>query len=167
MAQMNQAIALAVDAAERIRILNQVTHPSSGWSGLDDPVDVYEVLGALATLADRLQQTTNQLGRFLEYRLHGGRLTVHFGTYLDDPPAAVIAAVDSLDQARILAAEIAQLISDAQAAVIAVNSNLASARTPQSTNRSTAQVPDAVSTGDQAVPVAAKEETADVSAESA
>jgi hypothetical protein len=167
MAQMNQAIALAVDAAERIRILNQVTHPSTGWSGLDDPVDVYEVLGALATLADQLQQTTNQLGRFLEYRLHGGQLTVNFGTYLDDPPAAVIAAADSLDQARVLAAEIAQLISDAQAAVIAVNPNVASTCMPQSTTRSTVQIPDAVSTGDRAVPAAAKEETADVSAESA
>lgn len=121
MARINQAIGLATDAAEKVRVLNLVTHPSSGWSGLDDPVDVYEVLGALATLTDRLQQTTNQLGRFLEYRLHGGHLAVTFGTYLDDPPAAITSAVQSLDQARALAAQLSQLISDAQAAVVAVN----------------------------------------------
>lgn len=120
MARMNPAIGLATEAAEKIRVLNLITHPSSGWSGLDDPVDVYEVLGALATLTDRLQQTTNQLGRFLEYRLHGGHLAVTFGTYLDDPRAAITAAVRSLDQARALAAQLAQLVSDAQAAVVAV-----------------------------------------------
>jgi hypothetical protein len=120
MARIGDAIDIAVEAAEKIRALNLVTHPSSGWSGLDDPVDVYEVLGALAALADRLQQTTNQLGRYLEYRLHGGHLAVHFGTYLEDPPAAVTAAVASLDQARTLTAQLAQLISDAQAAVVAI-----------------------------------------------
>jgi hypothetical protein len=127
MARVNQAIGLAADAAENIRMLNLVTHPSSGWSGLDDPVDVYEILGALAALADRLQQTTNQLSRFLEYRLHAGHLAVSFGTYVDDPPAAIKAAVQSLDQARKLSAELAQLISDAQAVVVALNPGLAAA----------------------------------------
>jgi hypothetical protein len=125
MARMNPALSLAAEAAEKIRVLNLVTHPSSGWSGLDDPVDVYEVLGALATLVDRLQQTTNQLGRFLEYRLHGGQLAVTFGAYLEDPPAAVAAAIHALDQARVLTAQLAQLISDAQAAVVAVNPSAA------------------------------------------
>jgi hypothetical protein len=125
MAGMNPAISLAAEAAEKIRVLNLVTHPSSGWSGLDDPVDVYEVLGALVTLVDRLQQTTNQLGRFLEYRLHGGHLAVTFGAYLEDPPAAVAAATHALNQARELTAQLAQLISDAQAAVVAVNPSIA------------------------------------------
>jgi hypothetical protein len=66
MARISDAVDIAIEAAEKIRVLNLVTHPSSGWSGLDDPVDVYEVLGALAALADRLQQNTNQLGRYLD-----------------------------------------------------------------------------------------------------
>lgn len=121
MTRRSDAIDLAVEAAEKIRVLNLVTHPSSGWSGLDDPVDVYEVLGALAALADRLQQTTSQLGRYLEYRLHGDHLAVHFGAYFEDPPAAVTAAIASLDQARTLTAQLAQLISDAQAVVVALS----------------------------------------------
>jgi hypothetical protein len=119
-ATRNDAVAIASNAAEAIRVLNQAIHPAAGWPGLAEPVDVYEVLGALASLADRLQQTASQLTRFIEHQLRGGRLAVAFGTHADDVAAAVGSATDTLEQARVAAAQLAQLLSDSQAAVVAM-----------------------------------------------
>jgi hypothetical protein len=118
--EASDAVAIAANAAEDIRVLNQATHPATRWPGLTEPVDVYEVLGCLSSLVDRLQQTASQLTRFLEHRLQRERLAVAFGTYLEDPTAAVAAASEALEQARITAGQLAQQFSDAQATVVAL-----------------------------------------------
>lgn len=60
----------APDTARRLsetaRDLNYATLPADDFPGLEWPSDAYEVIGALAEVARRLTQATEQVGRFFE-----------------------------------------------------------------------------------------------------
>jgi len=77
----------AQQAAEAVWALNHATLPGAG--GLGGPADVYDVLGALASLVARLPQALGQLQGFLDVECEAGRVAVVEGDFAGDPVAAV------------------------------------------------------------------------------
>jgi hypothetical protein len=71
-APTDDAAAIADQAAEAIRALIHATQPA--MSALEHPSDVYDVLGALETMAGRLPQTCGQLAGWLERQAEAGRV---------------------------------------------------------------------------------------------
>ena len=84
-----ESAVVAQDAAEAIRTLNHLTM----GSGLRSPADVYTVLGALSTLAERLPHTFQQLSSFLERQLQDGVITIDSGTPFAGDPIGAIATL--------------------------------------------------------------------------
>ena len=83
------ALVHAEAAASAIRALNHATRPGLGWcdDGLTGPADVYDVVGALATLAARLPQALTQLQAWLDTETDAGRVAVVDGEHAGDPAA--------------------------------------------------------------------------------
>jgi hypothetical protein len=75
-------------AAEAIRALNYATLPAAGT--LTGPADVYDVVGALATLTGRLPQVLSQLQAFLAGEHAAGRVRIVDGPHTGDPAAALV-----------------------------------------------------------------------------
>lgn len=98
-------------AAEAVRALNHLTP-----HGLDNPGDVYVVLGALATMVHRLPQACVQLANFLHAEATDGRVADYALTPAGDPHAAVCAASRQLGVAVGLAQQLAVAIDKAQQA---------------------------------------------------
>lgn len=102
-----EAAGCADTAAEAIRALNYATLPAAGT--LTGPADVYDVVGALATLTGRLPQALSQLQSFLAGEHAAGRVRIVDGQHTSDPAAALAdiqrwltcaaSAADSLRQA--------------------------------------------------------------------
>jgi hypothetical protein len=69
--------------------------------------------------AHEVERTAGRLARFLEVRLASGSLSGH-GDYAGDPAAAVTAAVDRLEQVRLVARLLAGALEDAQAVTAAI-----------------------------------------------
>ena len=91
----------AAHANEAIRSLNHATLSASGH-----PVaDVYTVLGELAQLGHRLEQTARQLSQILEHREHLD------GLHLADEEARYTTASDAID-AAVTALAIAERASE-------------------------------------------------------
>jgi hypothetical protein len=107
--------ALARTAAETIRSLNHLT---LGPGGLQQPADVYEVLGDLSLAASRLPQLIGQIGRWLATALAAGVLGCDDRT---DPACAVSGAGIFLSDARGSAAALARDLEQAQQQLAAVN----------------------------------------------
>jgi len=106
---------LADQAAEAIRVLNHATLPRR--SLLEYPSDVYDVLGALSILVERLVQTFGQLTRFLGDELGAGRvIAVEGQPFAGSPAVAVMDAVHWLEQASQAAVELCDALSNAQQA---------------------------------------------------
>ncbi len=82
-----EAAGRADTAAEAIRALNYATLPAAGT--LTGPADVYDVVGALATLTGRLPQILSQLQSFLAGEHAAGRVRIVDGPHTGDPTAAL------------------------------------------------------------------------------
>jgi hypothetical protein len=109
--------ALARTAAEAIRSLNHLT---LGADGLQQPADVYEVLGDLSLAASRIPQLISQIGRWLATALAAGVLGCDDRT---DPACAVSGAWIFLSGARGSAAALARDLEAARQQLGAVNSS--------------------------------------------
>jgi hypothetical protein len=94
--------------AEAVRFLNRAT---AGGTGLSYPATPYTVTGELASAAARLDQLTEQLGRFLARELAAGRLGDDFGS---DPADAVARADDYLASAAAAAVALTDALGAAQ-----------------------------------------------------
>ena len=81
--------------AECVRFLN---HATMSGNGLDDPADIYYILGALYTGTQRLPQLTRQLAKFLGAQAATGTL----GNNRDSDPAVEVteAGYDLADAAQ-------------------------------------------------------------------
>lgn len=99
-------------AAEAVRTLNHATRPGARLTG---PVDVYDVLGALALLAGRLPQVLSQLQAFLIAEHTAGRIAIVDDQHTSDPAAAVADLSRSLDGAAGHADLMGQALKRAQA----------------------------------------------------
>jgi hypothetical protein len=104
--------ALAVQAAEAVRVLNHVTMPGSG--GLAFPADAYDVTGQLSLLASRLPQALAQLLAFLQSEVKAGRVVIVAGDHAGDPAAVLAAVIGSLDSAVASARRLHQALDTAQ-----------------------------------------------------
>lgn len=83
-----------------VRFLNYATMPSANAPGIDYAGDVDNILGAIRTAADGLQQTLSQCSKCLQDELATGLLRLDSGRpFADDPPAAVAMACDKLESA--------------------------------------------------------------------
>lgn len=108
----------AEDAAEGLRSLNHLTlaTPSPGVPGWEDIGDIYQVLGALRLLADRLPQAYDQLAVGLQ------RLGTRTAWRRDDGSDAhadelAATAVEALQVAGCIAAQIGGHLQMAHGAV--------------------------------------------------
>lgn len=82
-----EAAGCADTAAEAIRALNYATLPAAGT--VAGPADVYDVVGALATLTGRLPQALSQLQAFLAGEHAAGRVRIVDGPHTGEPAAAL------------------------------------------------------------------------------
>jgi hypothetical protein len=111
--------ALADLAAETARTLNYATMPGRG--GLAAPADAYELLGQLSTMAHRLPQLFEQIGRFLEGAEVNGRLAeTSDGPSGGNVTLAVSTAAGKLNEAADAAVALFGAASAAQSAIRAV-----------------------------------------------
>jgi hypothetical protein len=115
MAPPEDAPAIAERAAESIRALNHATQPATGR--LSYPAEVYEILGSLEAMAQRLPQACGQLAEWLDHQAEGGRLKATDGPFADDVPAAVATATHWLNRAARLAEELRLALANSQVAV--------------------------------------------------
>ena len=83
-----EAARCADTAAEAVRALNHATLPAAGT--LTGPADLYDVVGALASLTARLPQALSQLQAFLAGEHAAGRVRVVDGPHTGDPAAALV-----------------------------------------------------------------------------
>jgi hypothetical protein len=108
---------IAIAAAEEIRALNHVTlNP-----GCDNPAAVHDTAAALQTLAERLPQTLDHLGRQLQNMIEQGRVRLT----VDSPGSDTVLergneTADALKLARINASQ----LEDALAAVAQLTASL-------------------------------------------
>lgn len=121
-----ESAVVAQDAAEAIRTLNHLTM----GSGLRSPADVYTVLGALSTLAERLPQTFRQLTVVLERQLQDGVITIDGGTPFTGDPVGAIATLASalVDDATPAATALHAALDRAQRAISGASSVESTAR---------------------------------------
>jgi hypothetical protein len=82
---------VASAVAEAIRVLNHATLSYFG-EALAFPADADAVIGSLGAAPQRLPQLLDQVRGWLASELTAGRLQVDYGSYADDPAAAVQAA---------------------------------------------------------------------------
>lgn len=86
--------------AAAVRFLNHATLPANNAPGIDYAGDVDNILGAIGTAANGLQQTLSQCAAALRDELATGHLRLDPGRpFADDPPAAVAMACDKLESA--------------------------------------------------------------------
>ena len=124
-ATSDDTITLARTAAEAIRGLNWLTGCDAG---LGQPSAVYDVIGALALAASRLQQALAQITGWLDRALAAGRLGHDLG---EDPAEAIDAAGIFLGDARMSAAALASDLDAAQQQLAPVNGTPRPARREQ------------------------------------
>lgn len=113
------AAALARTAAAAVGALNDATAASVDYPGLAGPRDAEDVLVALATLSDGLQETATHLTRYLVDQLQEDRLAATDGSS-QPPSAAVRAAGDALRQVQHAADEMSALLTQAELAMLAL-----------------------------------------------
>ena len=113
------APALARVAAQAVAVLNDATTESVDYPGLAGLRDTEAVLGALARLADELQETTAHLTGYLTDQLDAGRLLPAQGT-TQPPTSAVATARGALTDVRDAAAQMSSLLTQAELALLAV-----------------------------------------------
>ena len=110
---------LADVAAGAIRTLNYATLPHRG--GLLHPGDAYELIAALAQVAERLPQLCGQIGGFLDDAERAGHLFESSdGPWGGDARAAVEEAIGHLTFAADHARALRAVLRDAQAEIRAV-----------------------------------------------
>lgn len=114
-ATSDDTITLARTAAEAIRGLNWLTGRETG---LGQPSAAYDVIGALAQAASRLQQALAQITGWLDRALAAGRLGHDLG---EDPAGAIGAAGTFLRGASMSAAALAQHLNQAQQQLALIN----------------------------------------------
>jgi hypothetical protein len=114
-ATSDDTITLARTAAEAIRGLNWLTGRETG---LGQPSAAYDVIGALAQAASRLQQALAQITGWLDRALAAGRLGHDLG---EDPAEAIDAAGIFLGDASMSAAALAQHLNQAQQQLALIN----------------------------------------------
>lgn len=98
---------------DAVRALNHATQPMNRYPGLEFPLDVYEVLGALTPGAHGLTQLFDQLGDWLERELQAGRIAINYGKYHGDPVGAVSDAMDALQDAVAAAGQLHDAVNRA------------------------------------------------------
>lgn len=114
-----RTLAVADAAAEAIRTLNYAT--MHGRMGLEYPGDVYELLGTLAQIGERLPQLCDQLRTWLMGELNAGRLgEPKSGPNGGSATLAVLRARDQLALAAGNATELRAQLRQAQASISAV-----------------------------------------------
>ena len=111
----DDTVRLARTAAEAIRGLNWLT---GSETGLGQPSAAYDVIGALALAASRLQQALAQITSWLGQALAAGRLGHDLG---EDPAGAIDAAGIFLGDARMSAAALAGDLDAAQQQLALIN----------------------------------------------
>ena len=114
-ATSDDTITLARTAAEAIRGLNWLTGRETG---LGQPSAAYDVIGALALAASRLQQAFTQITRWLDQALAAGQLGHDLG---EDPAEAIDATGIFLGDASMSAAALAQDLNQAQQQLALIN----------------------------------------------
>jgi hypothetical protein len=92
-----EARAIADDASEAIRALNNATHPADWCPGLQYPADAYDVLGSLHELAYRLPQLVAQISTFLQRQLQHDLVAVDGGECVGDSLGAIGTASHHLE----------------------------------------------------------------------
>lgn len=111
-----------VDAAERaaeaVRAVNHLTlrAPSPGTPGWEEVGDVYQVLGELRVLAERLPQACSQLARHIEGPA-AGRVYEVDATADASAEVVVASAVLALDGAERCASRTGEHLNEAMSAV--------------------------------------------------
>ncbi len=83
------AVALTEQASEAIRGLNHLTRDAGS---LRHPVEVYQALGSLAEMCERLPQALEQIDVLLTRWVENDQVRIDDGEFIGDPPAAVAAA---------------------------------------------------------------------------
>jgi hypothetical protein len=116
-ATSDDTITLARTVAEAIRGLNWLTGCNAG---LGQPSVAYDVIGALALAASRLQQALTQITGWLDQALAAGRLGHDLG---EDPAGAINAAGIFLGDAGLSAAALAGDLDAAQQQLALINGN--------------------------------------------
>ena len=111
----DDTVRLARITAEAIRGLNWLTGCEAG---LGQPSAAYDVIGALALAASRLQQALAQITGWLDQALEAGRLGHDLG---EDPAPAIDAAGIFIGDAGLSAAALADDLSQAQQQLAPVN----------------------------------------------
>ena len=111
----DDTVRLARITAEAIRGLNWLTGCEAG---LGQPPAAYDVIGALALAASRLQQALAQITGWLDQALETGRLGHDFG---EDPAPAIGAAGIFIGDAGLSAAALADDLSQAQQQLAPIN----------------------------------------------
>ena len=114
-ATSDDTITLARAAAEAIRGLNWLTRHQTG---LGQPSAAYDVIGALAQAASRLQQALAQITGWLDRALAAGQLGHDLG---ENPAEAIDAAGTFLGGASMSAAALAQHLNQAQQQLALIN----------------------------------------------
>lgn len=113
----DDTVRLARIAAEAIRGLNWLTGCEAG---LGQPSVAYDITGALALAASRLQQVLAQITGWLDQALQAGRLGHDLG---EDPAPAIDAAGIFIGDARLSAAALAGDLDAAQQQLALINGN--------------------------------------------
>lgn len=111
---MSGPVTAAEMAAESVRSVNHLTlrAPSPGTPGWEDVGDLYQVLGELRVLAERLPQACSQLARHLEGRLY------EVDAMTDEPAEAVVASASlALGDAQRCASQVGEHLNVAHSAV--------------------------------------------------
>jgi hypothetical protein len=111
----DDTVRLARITAEAIRGLNWLT---GSETRLGQPSAAYNVIGALALAASRLQQALAQITSWLGQALQAGRLGHDLG---EDPAPAIDAAAIFIGDAGLSAAALAEDLGQAQQQLALVN----------------------------------------------
>jgi len=85
-----------------VRVLNYATF--AGADGLEQPADVYALLGSLARGAAGLGQLLTQAGTFLQRQAERGELRISYGPHEGDPEGAVADILPHLERGHAAAA---------------------------------------------------------------
>jgi hypothetical protein len=98
-------------AAESVRAANHQTLGGNGTPGLEFPSDVYDAIGNLKVLAERMPQLLHQLSLWLGEQNAAGKV----GHDSRDDPGPFVARVrDALDTAELLSGDLAGALRAAQ-----------------------------------------------------
>ncbi|MCP2343380.1 hypothetical protein [Actinomadura rupiterrae] len=127
----DQTLAIADALAESARLLTYATMPGSG--GLDDPGDVYTVLGSLTAAIGSLPQTLAQMSELVRDQIAQGRAVENpfYGPNSGNANASYAEMHAAIQQAG---GHLAALLRDLQAAHIAVSGLGINPNPPSETN---------------------------------